>query len=186
MKEPSISEIKRESKKNSKPDFFLKYIPKYYFKKYKTWLDCASGDGYMFADFWIDKYISPKRYICIDKNEKLLKRLEEKECVIHCVDLETTDIKTLLKKESIDMIVSLETFEHLNEKTANSLMESFIFILRENGMICLTFPIAVDLNNDINKHQPNINLYIEYKKYFKSFKHYEWKKSHVLFFNEKI
>lgn len=186
MKEPLLPEIKRERKKYTKPNFLFEYIPKCYYKKSKIWLDCASGDGYMFADFFLGKYINPVRYNCIDKNEELLKRLQEKKCKTHYIDLETTDIKTIFKKESIDMVISLETFEHLNEKTANSLMESFIFILRENGMICLTFPIAVDLNNDINKHQPDIDLYKKYKKHFKSFKHYQWKKSHVLLFREKI
>jgi hypothetical protein len=87
MEDEIIDPMKiRERKKNTKPLFLSQYIPKYYFGKYRTWLDCASGDGFMVADLFLN-HIDPKKYICIDKDYDKLKRLEEKGCKIFNIDL---------------------------------------------------------------------------------------------------
>ena len=172
----------RIAKKNSKPFFMAPHIPKYYYGKYRTWLDCASGDGFMVADYFLNR-IPPEKYYCIDQNNEKLKRLEDIGCNIFCKDLEVTDIKDFMK--NVSMILCIETIEHLEKDTAIRLFDDFISILENKGMICLSFPIVVPLDNPINKHQPDIKHYIEYYKHFNSFTHQIFKKSHFLFFEGK-
>jgi hypothetical protein len=64
-------------------------------------------------------------------------------------------------------------------------MDDFVSILENNGMICLSFPRVVPLDNPINKHQPDIDVYVKYHKYFNTFQHELFKKSHFLFFKGK-
>lgn len=180
--------MNREEKKNSKPAYLSKFIPDYFYKKYSVWLDCASGDGFMVADYFFKKdRLNPRvregNYIAIDIDDTKLSRLREAGHTTFCVDLETTDIKEYVPKASL--ILSIETFEHLTEATAKRLMDDFISILSPGGMILLSFPVAASLDNPVNKHQPDVKYYETYQRYFNSFYKEGWKKSHLLVFKGK-
>lgn len=177
----------REAKKNTKPAHLINFIDENFFRKSIVWLDCASGDGFMVADYFEKKGkmrgVWPNFYICIDKDEEKLNRLKEKGFVTHCIDLEINSVKDYVNKVAV--ILSIETIEHLTKNAAMKMIDDFIKILSPGGMMIISFPRVVPLDNPVNKHQPDVNEIACYADFFQSFYREEWKKSYLLIFKGK-
>lgn len=179
----------RVDKKNSKPEHLAKFIPEGFYHKYSVWLDCASGDGFMVADYFFGsknrKGIGQANYIAVDIDPTKLQRLKDDGRKVICIDLEKESIKDHISK--VKIILSIETLEHLTYETAKRVMDDFISVLIPGGMMLISFPRVVRLSekNTIDKHQPNVDELSEYAKYFNSFYKEEWRKSWLLVFKDK-
>jgi len=179
----------RSEKKNVKPEYLAKFIPERYYGKYSIWLDCASGDGYMVADYFFGsrtrKGIREGNYVAVDIDPTKLQRLKDEGRKVICIDLEKESIKNHISKVSV--ILSIETLEHLTYETAKRVMDDFISVLAPGGMLIVSFPRVVRLSetNTIDKHQPNVDELSEYVKYFGSLYKEEWRKSWLLVFKDK-
>jgi len=181
--------VDRSEKKNSKPEHLVKFIPNKFYGKYTTWLDCASGDGYMVADYFFNsrtgRSIREGNYIAVDIDPTKLQRLKNDGRKVICIDLEKESIKDYISKVSV--VLSIETLEHLTYETSKRVMDDFISVLDTGGILLISFPRVVRLSekNIIDKHQPNVDEISEYAKYFNSFYKEEWRKSWLLVFRDK-
>lgn len=111
----------------------------------------------------------------------------ENGCKTICIDLEQSDIKEYVQKA--DVILCLETLEHLEKKTAERLVKNFVTILEKEGIMIITFPsnVSFDLKEGklLNKHQPNVEEIYKYKEYFSDTIKTMWHKTHILVFRGK-
>ncbi|HRR48543.1 MAG TPA: methyltransferase domain-containing protein [Bacteroidales bacterium] len=174
--------------RESKIGFLRTYIPDSFYGKNKMWLDCASGDGVIVArDLLKERGIIPSNYICIDRDSEKLESVKKMGCKAVCIDLETSNIKEHVPM--VDIILCLETLEHLEALTAERLVKDFISILVKGGMMIITFPINIVLEEKegkcFNKHQPNIKNFLKLKEFFSGFIKTSWNKSRVLVFMDK-
>jgi hypothetical protein len=184
-----LNKRSRANLEDSKAIHLSFLVPNKYFNG-GNWLDCASGDGHNVADYFLfQKGVNPKNYYCVDIAKDKLERLFDFGCHTFCLDLEQDDIKTKVPK--VDVILCIETLEHLEGKNAFRLVDDFVSVLNKEGVMIISFPSDVLLGkpekkDHINKHQPDINKYIKkYKDYFSSMMKSNLGKSHLLVFGGK-
>ena len=106
----------------------LKYIKK------KVGIDFACGDGKNSI------YFKTKKYIGIDKDKKILE-VAKKRYPEHSFKKENI-VNFNYKKYSSDVVLSTNTFEHINPKLRKKAFRNLINIVKKNGVF------IIDSNRD--------------------------------------
>jgi 2-polyprenyl-3-methyl-5-hydroxy-6-metoxy-1,4-benzoquinol methylase len=142
------------------PDEFKLYFDSYirhfdrYFESLKMinktgqnekWLDCACGSGY--GTNFLSNFCS--KIIGYDISKEAVKYANLKYKKNNCSFVFDTSI---IKDNSIDVITSIETIEHMPQKNATLFLMSLNNMLKEDGIFVITTPIVEKTNHSpINK-----------------------------------
>lgn len=107
--------------------------------KNESWLDCASGSGY--GTYFLSNFTSHVTGYDIDKETILLARKEYQK---ENLKFEFEDLK--IQKSKFDVVFSIETIEHINEKDGQAFLKMLINSLKKEGKLIITTPIVEKTN----------------------------------------
>ena len=127
-----------------------------------TILDCASGDGRKGLQWYLKWGLKPGSIVAVDVIPNNLKILQALGVETLQINLEKERLCTK-KQTMFDLILCIETLEHLTKKAEEYLLSDFINLLNSNGSLIIEFPIKVKMDKKIfgHKRQPNQNMIFE-------------------------
>lgn len=152
------------------------YIASLYVKE-KTVIDIASGEGY--GTYLLSKY--SKKAIGFDINKKTVDYANMKYKRDNLSYKIGSITKIPIADKSVDIVVSFETIEHINEH--DNALKEIRRILKENGILIMSSPEKINYNYELkekNKFHIKELTFNEYKKliskYFTNYK-FQYQKS---------
>lgn len=116
------------------------------FMKNCSVLDCSCGNGVKGMDLYVEKGMSYNQFLGVDVNEGRLSEIKSKGAKTLLVNLEKDDLKKIICSD-FDLILCVETLEHLSSKAECLLMASFLSLLKKGGSIAITFPSKVKMDS---------------------------------------
>ena len=133
------------------------YFPENEWNRFHNILDCASGDGRKGMQYYIGRGLNTNNYDvhAIDINRRGLKVLSKLGVQTHHQNLVHSMPSTFLLDIKFDLILCVETLEHLTQKCQDDLLNDFIRILKLDGHLVITFPVdAFSKPNATHIRQP--------------------------------
>jgi len=110
------------------------------FCKNKAVLDCACGYGY---GMYILEGLGAIKVTGIDLDEKPILELQKKHKDAYIFDVTenwSKKTETVLAKNAYDVIVSIETFEHIKREDVPQMLHNFKHVCKPEGQIIITTP----------------------------------------------
>ena len=141
------------------------HIERYFNEKSRKLKIIDFGSGVTFFPFQIEKYA--EKVFCLDNDKTCVDDLKK------AVDFYKSDIVESIKvnsftmpfeDQSVDIIYSVSVLEHINNR--HILINEFKRILKDDGVLILTYDISFDSGHDIGKEDFK-TLQDEIKKNFK-------------------
>lgn len=122
------------------------------------WLDCACGSGY-----GVEMIVSPWKYVGVDRNPAAIDRALENFSMsgrrFFCADIGCAEY-WMPTHGPFDVILSLETIEHLCPAVQDIWVEAAAGGLTDNGVFVLACPIGNDGPSEYNRyhlHEPSLD-----------------------------
>ncbi|WP_238651032.1 glycosyltransferase [Paenibacillus piscarius] len=102
----------------------------------KVVLDAACGEGY--GSNILSKYADRVYGIDLSKEAIQLAKIKYSQSGIHFIEGSIVDLK--IPDHSIDILVSLETIEHVDEEAQNKFMKEIQRVLKDDGFLIMSTP----------------------------------------------
>lgn len=134
-------------------------------EKRDTVADISCGEGY--GTFYLSTLC--KKAYGLDVNKDNLELSKKNFNSDNLIYIKYFDL--MKQRGSVNKIVCIETFEHIEREKQNEFVKRIMYILKVNGSMFLTVPIGqnkASLYNPFHKNEPSIGVvYDMFKPYFK-------------------
>ncbi|MHA2023955.1 MAG: class I SAM-dependent methyltransferase [Candidatus Thorarchaeota archaeon] len=141
--------------KPNRKEIIWNYFPEDFWKK-ATVLDCASGDGRKGMQHYVAKGLPASQAHAVDIDPKSLGTLKKLGVKTTVVDLEKANYKKVWPDKVFDLIMCMETLEHLTQEAEDNLLSYFMEVLSEGGHMVITFPVNYQIpTNCFHVRQPS-------------------------------